>query len=139
MKSSLIHHVLLSLRSAAIYAATTEGELIHILKNKTPRWVSIARLYKIAGDKLKSGEHDSLWFNGEAAQHDPVLAHTIDELLKIINIPAVEADFRQLLPPKTAVGSAIETLRIIVNKYEDLTGPLYNFVNRLSKRGFFEL
>src|SRR5579872_5116013 len=131
MKSSLIWHVKLSPRSAAIYLGTTEGEIFNLYNNSPPERISIGELYNIAGDKLKAGSHDATWFNSALAQVDPILANSADQLVALLNLPEIHYDFRTLISIKPTIGTAIEVLRIIVNKYESVTGPLYDFVERL--------
>lgn len=150
MKSSLIHHCKLTTRSAAVFLGTTEGEIYRIFDNNPPAFLSLAELHKLAGDKIKSGERDSMWFNSDLAQKDPILVHTVEQLLDIIKIclpvPYSELlfqdlsnDFTQLIGLKPSIGTAIEVLRIIVGKYEYLTGEISLLVERLSMRGFFEI
>lgn len=154
MKTSLINVCKLSLLSAVRFAGSTEGEFYQLYSNNPPDWFSLAELYKLAGDKIKSSEHDNLWFNSDAAQVDPVLKHSIEELLAMIgglptNYPTndgradawanLEQDFRTLLPPNPTIGSALETIRIIVGKHEVLTGEISVFVSRLSQAGFWEI
>jgi len=139
MRTSLINQCKLSLSSAVKFAGSTEGEFYQLYNNNPPVYFSLADLHKLAGDKIKSGEHDNLWFNSDLAQVEPILKHNIDELLSIINIPEVEEDFRTLLPPNPTVGSSLETLRMLVGKHEVLTGEISVFVSRLSANGFFNL
>lgn len=139
MKSALINHCKLSVHSAAAYLGVPEEEIYRLYNGKPPVFISLAELHKFAGDKIKSGEHNAIWFNSEAAQCDPILVHDIDRLLDIIHIAELCDDFRALAPAKLTIGSALETLRIIVNKYEHFTGPLYDFVEYLSGKGFFEI
>lgn len=146
MKTSLIYNCKLNIPSSAAYLGVPEGEIYHLFQNKPPEMLSIAELHKLAGDKIKSGERDSMWFNSELAQKDPVLVHPMQHLLEMLEQASLNqindelcADFQQLMGLKPSIGTALEVLRIIVNKYELLTGPLYNFVERLSMEGFFEI
>lgn len=139
MKSSLIHNCKLSFQSAVKFAGSTEGEFYSLYNNNPPAWFSLAELHKLAGHKIQSGEHDSLWFNSEAAQVEPILKHNIEKLLEIINIPEVNGDFRTLLSPNPTIGASLEILHIIVGKYEAVTGEISVFVRRLSLAGFFDL
>jgi hypothetical protein len=149
MRTSLIHHCKISIPSSAAYLGVTEGEIYSLFNNSPPELISLAELHRLAGQKIKHGDRDCLWFNGEAAQKDPTLTHTIEQLLDMINLCALpeatfqfeelQADFTQLIGLKPSIGTAIETLRIIVGKYEHLTGEISVFVEQLSLRGFFSI
>src|ERR1700721_3648890 len=146
MKIGLPHHVKLSLASSAVLLGTTEGELYHYYKNSPPDKLNLQEIETIQKQKLKTGSYDSMWFESEAAQKEPLLLDSMDVLASKLVKSLLPGDHTELLdcfkfnmPKNLTLGGVLECLRIINHKYGVLTGQLSDFLDKLSEQEFFRL
>lgn len=149
MKSSLVHHVHLELRSAAVILGTTEGELYAHFQNNPPDRMTLSEIDDLAKLRLKTGKCDSFWFNSELAQKDPLLTHPLEELCFILqsalkyyfheDTNSLIDTFKLNAPKNLNLGGILEALRIINSQYPVLTDELHVLLERLSRRRFFRL